>query len=311
MNSVSTGNSSPVSASMIIFFFVVIVFYFCYKIILKDVSYDWENKRCTPKYIFYSGFLISPTGDPLKDTYQNFIQCTDPTKTPTEGESKFKVVFDTANTITNTANAIMNYSNDIMNESTRIKDESKNRISSMKNKTNILNTSMNQLYNYQLKLFTILKIYFERIFLILDTLSYYITDITLYSLHKLKSNLAYKGEQLTSFIDNNIRQYENIYDGDITSALADLKKIKGKAPSTDTRDEDYINFVSNINKAKDKYKELSEAILQFDKLNMGKLAEIDTICNQLQTKNIKYTSIFPFLEDKIIRPGNYQSNDVV
>jgi hypothetical protein len=310
-NSFSSGNTSPVSASIIMAFIIIIIFYLSYKIILKDVSYDWDNKRCTPKYIFYSGFLKSISGDPLKDTYTNFIDCTDPTKTPPGGESKFKIVFDTANTIVDTANSILNYSNNIILESDRIKNESKNRLSSSKSKTNILATSVNQLYYYQLKLYTILKIYFERIFLILDTLTVYVTDITLYSLHSLKNQISYNGKQLTIFINYNISEYESIYNNDILSAVASLNKLKKKEQSTDIRDQDYIDFVSKVNNAKDRYTPLYNALIEFDTNNRLKLPQIDSMCTKLQEKKIKYSGIFPLLESKILNPELFNSIDIV
>ncbi len=74
----TSGNATAVPASVVVFFFVCIIGYLCYTMILKDISYDWDNKRCTPRYIFYSGFLKSTTGDPFKDTYNNFVDCTNP-----------------------------------------------------------------------------------------------------------------------------------------------------------------------------------------------------------------------------------------
>jgi hypothetical protein len=309
-NTNQLSSSGGSSAYMVIFIFIFIIGYFYYKLILKDISYDWDHKRCTPKYIFYSGFFKSPTGDPFKDTYTNFVQCTDPTKTNSNGVNKFKVVFDTANTITNTANSIINYSNDIMKESDRIKGESVNRLSSVKEKTNVINTTMNQLYNYQLKLYTILKMYFERIFLVLDTLATYTTDITLFSLSNLKNGLSYKGEQLTPFIYSRIQQYKNIYNGDITTAASKLKSIKDS--TGDKYDNaDYDEVLKYTSSAKDKYTELINALIAFDRENRTKLLEIDTRCKELTDHNIKYTSIFPFLKNKILNPSEFKTDDIV
>ncbi len=311
-NSFSTGNSSLISAGVVIFFMVCIIVYLGYKMILKDISYDWEHKRCTPRYIFYSGFLKSPTGDPFKDTFNNFIECTDPTKTDPGKESRFKNVYDTAETIVKTSNTVIDYSNDIMNESDRIMNESNNRIYEMKSKTDVLNTSMNQLYNYQMKLFTILKLYFERIFLILDTISRYVVDITLFRISNMRYSLDYQGVKLSSFITTTINQYKNIYDTDITDAVTQLKNIKEQAGSNyNDNNIDYDPVIEAALSAKEKYKTLTNLLIAFDESNRDKLLEIDNNCRELTNKNINYKSIFPFLEIKLLNPELFNSVNIV
>ena len=292
-NSTISSNSGALSSSFVIFILVSIISYLYYRMIMKDISHDWETKKCSPRYIFYSGFFNSPTGDPIKDTYTNFINCTDPTKN-TEGNNRFQIVFDTANTITNTANKIIEYSNSILNESDRIEEESKNNISFIREKTNVLKTSMNLLYNYQLKLYTILKMYFERIFLILDTFTQYTTDIKLYNLTIKKNNLRLNGDQLDPFINNILIIYNNIYDNELTEATTAFKTIK-KNGGNNYHTEDYSEVINKCNDAYNKYDKLIKDIEDFDKENESKLNDIDTICLDLKNRDINYNSIFPFL----------------
>lgn len=305
----SSSSSGISSAYIVIFIFFFIIGYFYYKMILKDISYDWNNKKCTPKYIFYSGFLKSTTGDPLKDTYNNFVECTDPTKTNTSGVNKFQVVFDTANTIAGASNSIMDYTDDIMTEGDRIRVEMKNRFSNVKERTNVIISSVNQLYNYQMKLYNILKMYFERIFLILDTLSTYIQDIKLFGLSNKKYNLTSGQEQLSTFIVSRTKEYENIYNGDITDAINNIKKIKKDSGANyDNANYDVVN--NSINSAMQKYDELIDKLVRFDNENRTKLLDIDKECKILTDNNISYVSIFPFLKLKITNPELFLTNDI-
>ena len=277
--------------------------------IMKDISYDWENKRCSPKYIFYSGFLKSITGDPFKDTHTNFVECTNPTKTNSSGNNKFQIVFDTADTITKTSNTIIDYSNDIMSEANRIKTEGENNLSNMKEKTNIISTSVNQLYNYQLKLYNMLKMYFERIFLILDTISKYTTDMKLLHLSNKKYELTNGTEQLTTFINSINKDYNDIYTDNITNAVKNLKDIKAQAGASYSN-ADYTSVDNSINLAISDYEELIEKLKSFDEKNRRKLNSIDTICKTLTENNIKYTSIFPFLEVKMKNGEYFEENPI-
>jgi hypothetical protein len=304
----SSGNSTPISAGIIIFIILYIVGYLIYRIILKDISHDWENKRCTPRYIFYSGFLKSITGDPIKDTYKNFVDCTNPMKN--QDNNKFNVVFDTADTITKTANSIIDYSRDIMHEADRIKGENENKFASVQSKTNILMTTMNELYNYQLKLYTILKMYFERIFLLLDTFSQYTTDIILFKLSNLKYNLSYQGTQLTPFIQNINTKYNNIYTTDISGAVTMFKNIK-KNEGDNYENADYEQVLIKLKLATDNYTDLKRVLLNFDKNNSSKLLEIDQTCRDLTYKKISYKTIFPFLEFKLLNPDSFKNQDII
>lgn len=309
-NSSSSGNSPPISATIIIILFIVIIVYFYYNIILKDISYEWDNKKCTPKYIFYSGFLVSKTGDPIKDTYNNFKECTDPTKNYTNTGNNFKIVFDTADNITNTANYILDMSRNIISETDRIKLESQRKYSSIEAETNIIQTSINQLYNYQLKLYIIIKMYFERIFIILDTFSKYITDIKLFKLSNMKYSLSFNETQLTSFINNINEEYRNIYSSEIENAVIKLNNIKRESGYL-YQNADYQEVNDLINSAKNKYIILTRRLKDFDAQNRDKILEIDELCQELTDENIKYTSIFPHLQEKILNPDDFITNDIV
>ena len=287
LNPTTSSQSTPLTAGIIILIFIFIIGYLYYEAVLKEIMFDWENKRCSPKYIFYSGFFKSPTGNQFNDTYTNFKDCTDPMK---RQHGRFDVVFDTANVITDTANYIIGNTQTIMSETDRVKNENINKVSSVKDDTNILITSMNQLYNHQLKLYTILQMYFERIFLLLDNFATYTTDIILWELSNMRYGLSYQGTQLTPFINMINSDYNRIYSNEIESVTTIFSKL-----NTTGTIEEYNKAISDINSATNKYKELTKTITLFDDENTVKLLQIDNLCETLKVKKVSYRTIFPFL----------------
>jgi len=151
---------------------------------------------------------------------------------------------------------------------------------------------MNEYYNYQLKLYYILKMYFERLFMILDVIMQYMTDLKIFSLNTRKYDLTSGGGKILTTFINDINSSYNSVSSDLSGIIYTLNT----APNNTISDVDYQNINIIISNAINTYTDLTNQLIQFDTQNGSKLSDINNQCSDLTAKGIQYNNIFPNLD---------------
>jgi vacuolar-type H+-ATPase subunit I/STV1 len=293
-----TGNNVVAIIIIIIFIFIITNLY--KKIGIKEMNTSWDNIKCKPRNIFYSGFINSTSGDPIKDTFDNFISCINPFNTLRNKNNKFYPYGVTG------VNNINNISQDIINKYNRSKTDLNNinvnktaNVRDTINNVNKIQTSMDLLYNYQQKLYTIIQTYVERLFLVLDVVINYSKDIRVYNLYKLSNQLTSNNNgnngttnrQLNTFIVAVATEYSNI-NSDINNAYDAFNKTKANNGNNYNIYDNYDKSKELIDSAISRYNELSKDLDQFQTANDSKLQQIDDMIEAV-SNNVDITRVFP------------------
>jgi hypothetical protein len=293
-----TGNNVVAIIIIIIFIFIITNLY--KKIGIKEMNTSWDNIKCKPRNIFYSGFINSTSGDPIKDTFDNFISCINPFNTLRNKNNKFYPYGVTG------VNNINNISQDIINKYNRSKTDLNNinvnktaNVRDTINNVNKIQTSMDLLYNYQQKLYTIIQTYVERLFLVIDVVINYSKDIRVYNLYKLSNQLTSNNNgnngttnrQLNTFIVSVATEYSNI-NSDINNAYDAFNKTKANNGNNYNIYDNYDKSKELIDSAISRYNELSKDLDQFQTANDSKLQQIDDMIEAV-SNYVDITRVFP------------------
>jgi hypothetical protein len=286
--SVNVNNMRFVSYMIVIVIIVLCIRYY-FKINMKHLELDWSNQKCNPRFLFFSGFLQKDE-EPLQYTYDNFVTCSKPHITAL-GDA-FKYVNNTAAYMNTAVDSITAVYKDIVNTNKLIVDKWNARLSTKRTDVNDMQDSMDLIYTQQKKLYNVISLYMERLFVIIDYMTRYTKDMLLIKAKQSKTKLNF---------DNNynaiVQSYKNICNSYYTQAFSQLQTTRNQS-GYDPKYTEFSQCVTTAQAAMQQFNAISNTIdAYYVNHPPSDVAIMDDNCKNLKTSfnnECVKENIFPY-----------------
>lgn len=253
----------------ILIFFIVI--YYFIEINRNSILLDWNNNKCNPKYIFFSGFIQKDNPDKLQYNYDNFLECT--INKSTTIKNALKTIRKNDNNLLEEGNTTYeNEKNNFNTTQSTINKKINDEIPKITNNISNISNKMDLLYEQHNRIYNITEMYINRIILLFNNIYIYIANAFQYKLYEYKRNI-----NIDSFNEELRSNYITILNTDVRTGFTNYNNKK------------YKNSYNNINQAIDNLDILITKINNDNNLHKKDKINIDKLCTIMNT-NTKFVN---------------------
>lgn len=260
----STSTLLIVIVAILIFFIVI---YYFIEINRNSILLDWNNNKCNPKYIFFSGFIQKDNPNKLQYNYDNFLECS--INKSTTIKNALKSIRRTDNNLINDGNNTYQIEkNNFDTTQSTIDEKINNEIPKITNNVSNISNKMDLLYQQHQRIYNITEMYINRIILLFNNIYKYIANSFQYKLYEYKRNM-----DIDTFNTDLRSKYITILNTYVSNGFSSY------------RSKNYENSYNNINEAIDNLDGLIKKINVYNNLHKTDISNIDKLCTIMNTND--------------------------